>query len=99
MATLDRFSGLLKKKKTEPVDLDDLVTQDMADLAAANFAPDPQPVDESFAQNRMPSDRAAGDAGLVTLPLLGKKTVDQHQRTLLGVLGACCCCWARRCMC
>ncbi len=87
MATLDRFSGLLKKKKTEPVDLDDLVTQDMTDLAAANFAPDPQPAGESSAPNRMPPDHATGDAGSVALPLLGRKTVDQHQRTLLGVLG------------
>jgi len=90
MATLDRFSGLLKKNKAEMADLDDVATQDLADLAAASLAPDPQAVGDEFAESRLSSGRVefrAGDAGMVTLPLLGTKTVDQHQRTLLGVLG------------
>ncbi len=90
MATLDRFSGLLKKNKTEMADLDDVATQDLADLAAASLAPDPQAVGDDFAESRLSSGRVefrAGDAGRVTLPLLGTKTADQHQRTLLGVLG------------
>ena len=83
MATLDRFSGLLKKKKAEATDLDDVVTQDLADMAAANLASDPQAAGDAFAQSRAESNRVAG---MVTLPLLGTKTVDQHQRTLLGAL-------------
>ena len=39
MATLDRFSGLLKKK-TEAANPDDVVTQNLADLGAANLASD-----------------------------------------------------------
>jgi len=82
MATLDRFSGLLKKK-AEAADPDDVVTQNLADLAAANLASDPQAARDVAARSRVASDRVAG---MVTLPLLGTKAVDQHQRTLLGAL-------------
>jgi len=90
MATLDRFSGLLKKNKAATADRDDVATQDLADLAAASLAPDPQAVGDAFAEDRGSSRDAelkADDAGMVTLPLLGTKTADQHQRTLLAVLG------------
>ena len=82
MATLDRFSGLLKKKD-EAADPDDVVTQNLADLAAANLASDSQAVGTASARSRAAPDRIAG---MVTLPLLGTKTTDQHQRTLLGLL-------------
>jgi len=91
MATLDRFTGLLKKKNAGAVDLDDVATQDLADLAAASLAPDPQAVGEEFGDSRPTSGRnglGQGAGGTVSLPLLGRKTADQHQRTLLAVLGA-----------
>ena len=88
MATFDRFSGLLKKKDAEAADLDNVATQDLADLAAASLAPEPQAVGESFADSRQPgSADAPRAAGMVSLPLLGTKPTDQHQRSLLGLLG------------
>ncbi len=90
MATLDRFSGFLRKNNAETASLDDVATQDLADVAAASLAPERQAIDDDFAGNRLaPNDNAfdAGLAGMVTLPLLGTKTADRHQRTLLGVLG------------
>ena len=85
MATLDRFSGLLKKKKAEMVDLDDVATQDMADLAVGSFAPDAQAPGDVSAQN-LQASASGRTVGMVTLPLLGTKTADQHQRTLLSML-------------
>ena len=82
MATLDRFSGLLKKK-TEAANPDDVVTQNLADLGATNWASNPQAAGDASAQSRLASDRVAGT---VTLPLLGTKTASQHQRILLSTL-------------
>jgi twitching motility protein PilJ len=87
MAALDRFSGLLKKKSTDAVDLDDVATQDLAEVAAARLAPDP--AGEDFAESRLAADdfEPESETGTVTVPLLGRKSADQHQRTLLTVLG------------
>jgi twitching motility protein PilJ len=82
MATLDRFSGLLKKK-AEAAHPDDVVTQNLTDLAAANLASNSQAAADASARSRAASSRAAG---MVQMPLLGTKTADQHQRTLLGAL-------------
>ena len=87
MAALDRFSGLLKKKSADAVDLDDVATQDLAEVAAARLAPDP--AGEDFVESRLAMDDLdlESEAGTVAVPLLGRKTADQHQRTLLTVLG------------
>ena len=82
MATLDRFSGLLKRKDGA-ADPDDVVTQNLADLTATNMASGPQAAGAASARSRAAPDPMAG---MVTLPLLGTKTTDQHQRTLLGLL-------------
>ena len=87
MAALDRFSGLLKKKSADAVDLDDVATQDLAEVAAARLAPDP--AGEDFAESRLAADdlEPESETGTVTVPLLGRKSADQHQRTLLTLLG------------
>lgn len=93
MATLDRFSGFLSRKNAEKDDLDNVATQDLADLAdlaAASLAPEPRAMGEGFVQSRMATEGpefGSKAPGLVSLPLLGTKTVDQHQRTLLGAMG------------
>ena len=65
MATFDRFSGLLKKKDAEAADLDNVATQDLADLAAASLAPEPQAVGESFADSRQPGSADAPRAASI----------------------------------
>ncbi len=86
MAMLDRFQGLFKKKagdEPEP-DLGDSIDQDIADLAAARLAPDSAAGD--LAESRLPDDDNPSEAGMVSLPLLGRRLAEQHQRTLATLL-------------
>lgn len=86
MAMLDRFQGLFKKKagdEPEP-DLGDSIDQDIADLAAARLAPDSAAGD--LPESRLPDDDNPSDAGMVSLPLLGRRLAEQHQRTLATLL-------------
>ena len=87
MAMLDRIQGLFKKDVADEADLTHASQQDMAELAAARLAP--TPADAAFAESRMASDESllADDAGLVQLPVLGRKPADQHRRTLALLLG------------
>ncbi|MDP2149239.1 MAG: methyl-accepting chemotaxis protein [Parvibaculum sp.] len=86
MATLDRFQGLFKKKTPDEPDLNGASDQDLAELAAARLAPDPAAAE--FAQSRLAGEelRDLLNAGEVTLPLLGRRTAAQHQRTLATML-------------
>ncbi len=86
MAMLDRFQGLFKKKagdEPEP-DLGDSIDQDIADLAAARLAPDSAAGD--LADSRLPDDDNPSEAGMVSVPLLGRRLAEQHQRTLATLL-------------
>jgi twitching motility protein PilJ len=89
MATLDQISGLLKKKPKDDLDLNDVAEQDIAELAAARLAVEAN--DQEAVESRLAdveSDEQAENSELVTVPLLGRKTSDAHQRTLLFLLGA-----------
>jgi twitching motility protein PilJ len=94
MAMLERFQGLFKKrpgdKPEDELDLSNVTDQDIAALAAARLAPDASDAgDRDFAESRLAGDDALpGDVGLVSLPLLGRKTTAQHQRVLAGMLVA-----------
>jgi twitching motility protein PilJ len=81
MAMLDRFQGLFKKQGADEPDLSHVTDQEMAELAAARLAPDRS---EDFAESRLAPDEddLASGAGLVSLPLLGRKTAEQHRRSL-----------------
>ncbi|MFW5330858.1 methyl-accepting chemotaxis protein [Hydrogenophaga sp. ZJX-1] len=81
MAMLDRFQGLFKKQGADEPDLSHVTDQEMAELAAARLAPDRS---EDFAESRLApdDDDLASGAGLVSLPLLGRKTAEQHRRSL-----------------
>jgi twitching motility protein PilJ len=83
MAMLDRFQGLFKKKAGDEPDLSNATDQEVAELAAARLAPElslegliDSPVEEDN------TDRT----GHVTLPLLGSRPAEQHQRTLATLL-------------
>ena len=82
MAMLDRFQGLFQKKAGDEPDLYQATDQQVAELAAARLAPDP--AGEAFSASPMVDDEddAANQAGLVSLPLLGRRTAEQHQRSL-----------------
>jgi twitching motility protein PilJ len=89
MATLDQISGLLKKKPKDDLDLNDVAEQDIAELAAARLAVEAN--DQEAVESRLAdvaSDGLPENSELVTVPLLGRKTSDAHQRTLLFLLGA-----------
>jgi twitching motility protein PilJ len=90
MATLDRFSGLLKSNKAEAPELDTEIQQELTDSALVSQTPTGEPPDQGFKQSALASQNPAPGAavvGLVRLPLLGASTVDQHQHSLLVVLG------------
>ncbi|WP_439586246.1 methyl-accepting chemotaxis protein [Hydrogenophaga sp.] len=82
MAMLDRFQGLFKKKAGDEPDLYQRTDQEVAELAAARLAPDPS--GDAFGGTPMVDDEddAANQAGLISLPLLGQRTAEQHQRSL-----------------
>ncbi|WP_143435961.1 methyl-accepting chemotaxis protein [Hydrogenophaga sp. IBVHS1] len=82
MAMLDRFQGLFKKKAGDEPDLSHASDQEVAELAAARLAPDP--AGDAFGGSPMLDDEddAANQAGLVSLPILGRRTAEQHQRSL-----------------
>ncbi|WP_439519736.1 methyl-accepting chemotaxis protein [Hydrogenophaga sp.] len=82
MAMLDRFQGLFKKKAGDEPDLYQATDQEVAELAAARLAPDP--ASDALAGTPMVDDEEdlANQAGLVSLPLLGRRTAEQHQRSL-----------------
>ena len=86
MATLDRFQGLFKKKADDERDLPTVSDEEAAELAAARLAPDPQ-VDD-FSGNLLLSEDEEGveQAGLISVPLLGRRPAEQHQRTLAVLL-------------
>jgi twitching motility protein PilJ len=69
--------------------LNDVAEQDIAELAAARLAVEAN--DQEAVESRLAdveSDEQAENSELVTVPLLGRKTSDAHQRTLLFLLGA-----------
>jgi twitching motility protein PilJ len=87
MAMLDRFQGLFKKDAADEPDLTHASQQELAELAAARLAR--TPADAAFAESRMAGEdsQLSEEAGVVALPLLGRKTAEQHRRTLVVLLG------------
>jgi len=88
MAMLDRFQGLLKKKNGDEPDLSGATDQALAELAAARLAPDPSLGEFDGGRLAGDDDSTPPQTGLVTLPLLGSKPAEQHQRTLVTLLVA-----------
>ncbi len=88
MATLDRFQGLFSKKgkDADEPDLSKATDQEIADLAAARLAPDDSAGD--LGDNLLITDdeAEAGKDALVSLPVLGRRPAEQHQRSLAVLL-------------
>ncbi len=83
MAMLDRL-GLFKKSAGDEPDLAHATEQEMADLVASRLVPDPSG-DGFFVDSE---DGTGESGGLVSLPLLGRKPAERHQRTLAVLLAA-----------
>jgi twitching motility protein PilJ len=84
MAMLDRFQGLFKKKAGDEPDLSNATDQEVAELAAARLAP--TLASEGLVGNPMVDEDSTDATGQVTLPLLGTKPAEQHQRILAILL-------------
>ena len=86
MAMLDRIQGMFRKKGAVDPDLSDLSAQDLAQAAAQGLAP--SPADADFAESRMGPEpgEAEIELGVVTLPLLGRRTAEQHRRIVGSLL-------------
>ena len=84
MAMLDRFPGLLKKKAGDEPDLPGAVDQDVAAMAAASLAVE----SEDSAESRLADgdENAPFVGGVITLPVLGTRPAEKHQRTLAMLL-------------
>ncbi|MBL8387593.1 MAG: type IV pili methyl-accepting chemotaxis transducer N-terminal domain-containing protein [Hydrogenophaga sp.] len=82
MAMLERIQGMFRKKDEIDPDLSNLSEQELARLAAERLAPPGG--DGDFAESRMSTMETSAEleAGVVSLPLLGRKTAEQHRRVL-----------------
>ncbi|MFN3492946.1 MAG: type IV pili methyl-accepting chemotaxis transducer N-terminal domain-containing protein, partial [Hydrogenophaga sp.] len=81
MATIDRLQGMFKKKENDEPDLSNATDQEIAEMAAARLSPQEGLSPVATEERDDPSG-----AGLVTVPLLGTRRADQHQRTLAVLL-------------
>lgn len=90
MAIFDSIQALIKKKdpRSDELDLSKSSEQDIAQLAAERLAPDSS--EDGFAESQLMTtyEETLAKAGLVEVPLLGRKPAAQHQRTLTLLLGA-----------
>ena len=80
MAMLERIQGMFRKRDEVDPDLSNLSEQELARLAAERLAPP----GGDFAESRMSTMETSAEleAGVVSLPLLGRKTAEQHRRVL-----------------
>ncbi|MFP8778676.1 methyl-accepting chemotaxis protein [Hydrogenophaga sp. RWCD_12] len=86
MAMLDRIQGMFRKKEAVDPDLSDLSAQDLAQAAADGLAPSRN--DADFAESRMGPEpgEAEIELGVVSLPVLGRRSAEQHRRILGSLL-------------
>lgn len=83
MAMLDRIQGMFRKNGADDPDLSDLAEQDVARIAAERLAD--SRTDADFAESRLSPDSpepAELELGVLSLPVLGRRSAEQHRRTL-----------------
>jgi twitching motility protein PilJ len=83
MAMLDRIQGMFRKNGADDPDLSDLAEQDVARIAAERLAE--SRTDADFAESRLSTDGpdpAELELGVLNLPVLGRRSAEQHRRTL-----------------
>ncbi len=84
MAMLDRIQGMFRKQETVDPDLSDLSSQELGQMAAERLAPS-KGDNGDFAESRMsPMEQPEVDIeqGVLNLPLLGRRSAEQHRRVL-----------------
>ena len=84
MAMLDRIQGMFRKQETVDPDLSDLSSQELGQMAAERLAPS-RGDNGDFAESRMsPMEQPEVDIeqGVLNLPLLGRRSAEQHRRVL-----------------
>ena len=84
MAMLDRIQGMFRKPESVDPDLSDLSEQELGKMAAERLAP-PQGESGDFAESRMSTmdlPDADVEQGVLSLPLLGRRSAEQHRRVL-----------------
>ncbi len=88
MALIDRLSGLRNKpgSSTGRPDFSNTSDRQIGELAADRLAPDPSHSDFVASEPTIDDSIGAGEGGLVSVPLLGRKTPAQHQRILVTLL-------------
>ncbi|MDI3512071.1 MAG: twitching motility protein PilJ, partial [Betaproteobacteria bacterium] len=90
MAIFDSIQALIKKKdsRSDELDITQSSEQDIARLAAERLAP--ASGEDGYAESQLltTNEEHMAKAGLVDIPLLGRKSAAQHQRTLTLMLGA-----------
>ena len=100
MSVIEQIQNLFKPKNKLPEDSMDMSSVGMPvdpfatgamQAGMAGRVSSPEDKDDRFAVSRMASAEMAsapeGNADLIKLPILGNKTIAQHQRTLLILLG------------
>ena len=83
MAMLDRIQGMFRKSGADDPDLNDLAEQDVARIAAERLAQ--SRTDADFAESRLGTDGAEPvelELGVLSLPVLGRRSAEQHRRPL-----------------
>jgi twitching motility protein PilJ len=84
MAMLDRIQGMFRKQETVDPDLSDLSSQELGRMAAERLAPT-KGDNGDFAESRMSTmeqPEADIEQGVLSLPLLGRRSAEQHRRVL-----------------
>ena len=84
MAMLDRIQGMFRKPETVDPDLSDLSAQQLGQMAAERLAPS-RAESGDFVESRMSTmDQPDADIelGVLSLPLLGRRSAEQHRRVL-----------------
>jgi twitching motility protein PilJ len=84
MAMLDRIQGMFRKQETVDPDLSDLSSQELGQMAAERLAPS-KGDNGDFAESRMSTmeqPEADIEQGVLNLPLLGRRSAEQHRRVL-----------------
>jgi twitching motility protein PilJ len=83
MAMLDRIQGMFRKNGADDPDLSDLAEQDVARIAAERL--DQSRSEADFAESRLGPDSPEPvelELGVLSLPVLGRRSAEQHRRTL-----------------
>ncbi|MCB2017246.1 MAG: type IV pili methyl-accepting chemotaxis transducer N-terminal domain-containing protein, partial [Hydrogenophaga sp.] len=88
MAMLDRIQGIFRKPEAAEADMSSVSEQDLARMATEGLAASSENPD--FAESRMSvmeqPEVETMEVGILSLPVLGRRSAEQHRRTLTALL-------------